>query len=192
MILAPYGVKHGTEGWGSFFSGSGLDVSSNGIRFGEIGSVKTDMLILQSVFLAVLFSVIVNIRWRPSRRVLIWFAVCAALLLIVCFGFPAFQNQMKAGVCCLLDRHSRKSRKFTTNPRSRVCSASFLLCPPLGTRAATGSETLPLFHLGAPRRRAQSQSRRGEQNIVQRHSLRSMNSAASKGPALRSASGPET
>jgi hypothetical protein len=96
MLLAPHGTKPGgLRGWGPFFSDYGF--SAQDFAYGVIGRVMIDMLILQTVFLAVLFALIVNIRWRPSRRVLIWFAVCATLVLMVCFGFPAFQQQMKTG-----------------------------------------------------------------------------------------------
>ncbi len=96
MLLAPHGNKPGSlRGWGPFFSDYGL--SAQDFVYRDIGRVMIDMLILQTVFLSVLFAVIVNIRWRPSRRVLIWFAVCATLVLTVCFGFPAFQQQMTRG-----------------------------------------------------------------------------------------------
>ena len=96
MLLAPHGNKvGGLRGWGPFFSDYGF--SAQDFAYWQIGRVMIDMLILQTVFLAVLFAVIANIHWRPSRRLLIWFGVCVMLLLIVGFGFPAFQQRMKAG-----------------------------------------------------------------------------------------------
>jgi hypothetical protein len=67
MMFAPHGGKRGIEGWGPFFSETGFKVSSKGIRLGGTGRVMIDMLALEIVFLAVLFAVAVNIRWRRMR-----------------------------------------------------------------------------------------------------------------------------
>jgi hypothetical protein len=64
MMLAPHGGKQGIEGWGPFFSANGFHVTSGGIWYGYAGRVMIDMLALEMVFLAVLFAVVVNIRWR--------------------------------------------------------------------------------------------------------------------------------
>ena len=69
MMLAPHGGKQGIAGWGPFFSENGLDVTSGGIIWYEdAGRVMIDMLALEMVFLAVLFAVVVNIRWRRKPR----------------------------------------------------------------------------------------------------------------------------
>jgi len=69
MMLAPHGGRQGIVGWGPFFSEAGLEVSSNGIRFDDTGRVMIDMLALEIVFLAVLFALVVNIRWRrPGEK----------------------------------------------------------------------------------------------------------------------------
>lgn len=67
MMLAPHGDKSSVEGWGPFFYSDGYFVR------GDVGfwwysfnrkNVMIDMLALEIVFLAVLFSVVANIRWR--------------------------------------------------------------------------------------------------------------------------------
>jgi hypothetical protein len=68
MMLAPHGGKGGVEGWGPFFSAHGFHVS-RGVWYGNAGRVMIDMLALKIVFLAVLFAVVVNIRWsRPEEE----------------------------------------------------------------------------------------------------------------------------
>jgi hypothetical protein len=67
MLLAPHGGKRGIEGWGPFFSAQGFDVS-RGVWDGYAGRVMIDMLALEMVFLAVLFAVVVNIRWRRKKH----------------------------------------------------------------------------------------------------------------------------
>ena len=70
MMIAPHGyvlheqgqVLTGVKGWGPFFSTEGFG-TSDGIGCGVIGRVMIDMLVLEIVFLAVLFAIIVNIRW---------------------------------------------------------------------------------------------------------------------------------
>jgi hypothetical protein len=68
MMLAPHGGKYGIAGWGPFFSANGLDVGPSGIWYANVGRVMIDMLALEMVFLAVLFAVVVNIRWRRKPR----------------------------------------------------------------------------------------------------------------------------
>ena len=70
MMLAPHGGKYGIAGWGPFFSVKGFDLRSGGIWYHDTGRVMIDMLALEMVFLAVLFAVVVNIRWRrkPSAE----------------------------------------------------------------------------------------------------------------------------
>jgi hypothetical protein len=67
MMVAPHGGKGGIEGWGPFFSRQGFDVS-RGVWDGNAGRVMIDMLALEMVFLAVLFAVVVNIRWRRKSK----------------------------------------------------------------------------------------------------------------------------
>ena len=47
-----------------FFSANGFDVGPSGISHANVGRVMIDMLTLEIMFLAVLFAVVVNIRWR--------------------------------------------------------------------------------------------------------------------------------
>jgi hypothetical protein len=68
MMLAPHGGKYGIAGWGPFFSAQGFHVTSRGIWYEDAGRVMIDMLALEMVFLAVLFAVVVNIRWRRKPR----------------------------------------------------------------------------------------------------------------------------
>jgi hypothetical protein len=75
MLLAPHGGKSGVKGWGLFFSDYGLymrtewgDLRTAQFGYGGIGKVMIDMLALEIVFLAVLFAVIVNIRWRRKKE----------------------------------------------------------------------------------------------------------------------------
>ena len=68
MMLAPHGGKYGIAGWGPFFSAQGFYVTPEGIWYGDAGRVMIDMLALEMVFLAVLFAVVVNIRWRRKPR----------------------------------------------------------------------------------------------------------------------------
>jgi hypothetical protein len=65
MMLAPHGGKHGLQGWGPFFSETGF--SARDFAYRDIGRVMIDMLALEIVFLAVLFAVLVNMRWRRLR-----------------------------------------------------------------------------------------------------------------------------
>jgi len=71
MLLAPHGDKFGVEGFGPFFSRHGYTVnySRTWIWYHDLREkTMIEMLALQTVFLAVAASVIVNIRWR--RRVI--------------------------------------------------------------------------------------------------------------------------
>jgi hypothetical protein len=78
MLLAPHGGKHGVDGFGPFFcdwSWFGLSRADYwyptgwfGTRVCNIGRVMIDMLILQTIFLAVLFTLLVNIRWRRETK----------------------------------------------------------------------------------------------------------------------------
>jgi hypothetical protein len=75
MLLAPHGNKGRVEGWGLFFSNYGLyiqttwgDLRTAECGYGGIGRVMIDMLALETVFLAVLFAVIMNIRWRRKPK----------------------------------------------------------------------------------------------------------------------------
>jgi hypothetical protein len=68
MLLAPHGGKYGVKGWGRFFSENGFHVTSSGIWYARVGRVMIDMLILQTIFLGVLFAVIANIRWWPEKE----------------------------------------------------------------------------------------------------------------------------
>jgi hypothetical protein len=80
MLLAPDGDKYGVDGFGPFFSNYGLTTANpgdwyfgwlgTGIFYGTIGRVMIDMLILQTLFLAVLFAVLANLRqsWRPKPK----------------------------------------------------------------------------------------------------------------------------
>lgn len=63
MMLAPHGGKYGIAGWGPFFSAQGFHVTSGGIWYEDAGRVMIHMLALEMVFLAVLFAIVVNIRW---------------------------------------------------------------------------------------------------------------------------------
>jgi hypothetical protein len=77
MLFAPRGDKYGVEGFGPFFSNYGFTKTSpadwylgwlgTGIFYGTIGRVMIDMLILQTLFLAVLFAVLVNLRKSWGR-----------------------------------------------------------------------------------------------------------------------------
>jgi hypothetical protein len=87
MMLAPHGNKYSVNGWGPFFSVKGFDVSSGGIWYHQTGRVMIDMLALEMVFLAVLFAVIVNIRWRWRWKV----------------GQPLKENPPRLSVQLLLD-----------------------------------------------------------------------------------------
>jgi len=68
MLFAPHGEKTGViRGWGPFFSDSGF--SAQNFAYWRIGRVMIDMLAVQTAFLAVLFAVLVNIRWRwPGKK----------------------------------------------------------------------------------------------------------------------------
>jgi hypothetical protein len=80
MMPAPHGDKYVVYGFGPFFSIQGLTKAhpgdwylgwlGTGIFYGTIGRVMIDMLILQTLFLAVLFAVLVNLRksWRLKPR----------------------------------------------------------------------------------------------------------------------------
>jgi nucleoid-associated protein YgaU len=85
-MLAPHGGKRGIEGWGPFFSETGVEIASNGIRIGDIGRVMIDMLALEIVFLAVLFALIANTNWRhwkphPStlKKIAVFLLILAVL-----------------------------------------------------------------------------------------------------------------
>jgi hypothetical protein len=71
MMLAPHGDKHGVSGFGPFFYDWSWFGASYywypgwfGTRVCHIGRVMIDVLILQTIFLAVLAAVLVNIRSR--------------------------------------------------------------------------------------------------------------------------------
>jgi len=67
MLLAPHGDKYGVDGFGPFLSRHGYTLNYSGTWIwyhGLRGKVMIDMLALEIVFLAVLFAVVVNIRWR--------------------------------------------------------------------------------------------------------------------------------
>jgi hypothetical protein len=79
MMLAPHGGKNGVDGFGPFFSNGGFIKTcpgcwyrgwwDTGIFYGSAGRVMIDMLALETVFLAVLFAVVVNIRSsRPINK----------------------------------------------------------------------------------------------------------------------------
>jgi hypothetical protein len=75
MLLAPHGDKGGVNGWGLFSSDYGIYMQTNwgDLRtarcgYGPIGRVMIDMLALEIIFLAVLFALLVNIRWRGKRK----------------------------------------------------------------------------------------------------------------------------
>jgi hypothetical protein len=68
MLLAPHGGRSGVEGWGPFFFTQGFHLTSTRIWYGNAGRVMIDMLALEMVFLAVLFAVVVNIRWRREKH----------------------------------------------------------------------------------------------------------------------------
>jgi hypothetical protein len=88
MLLAPHGsidawhVSHhypvSVNGFGPFVSDQGFTKTSSGdwypgwlgtgVFYGTIGRVMIDMLALEMIFLAVLFAVVANIRWRPQNR----------------------------------------------------------------------------------------------------------------------------
>jgi hypothetical protein len=68
MMLAPHGSKNGfVRGWGPFFSENGF--SAQNFAYHDVGRVMIDMLAVQTVFVAVLFALVVNIRWRrPGKK----------------------------------------------------------------------------------------------------------------------------
>jgi hypothetical protein len=69
MMLAPHGDKSGVDGWGLFFSWYYLDYSAaEGWDWTGRSKVMIDMLILQTVFLAVLAAVLVNLRKSWGRK----------------------------------------------------------------------------------------------------------------------------
>lgn len=72
MLLAPHGSKYGVEGFGPFWSLTGLARCGPGgplpIWWRDIGRVMIDMLALETVFLGVLFAVLANIRRRPKKN----------------------------------------------------------------------------------------------------------------------------
>ena len=75
MLFAPHGNKGVVEGWGLFFSDYGLymrtdwgDLRTAQCGYASIGRVMIDMLALEIVFLAVLFAIVVNIRWRRRPK----------------------------------------------------------------------------------------------------------------------------
>jgi hypothetical protein len=73
MMLAPHGDRSSVEGWGPFFSSHGYTVnySRTWIWYHDLGEkTMIDMLALQTVFLAVLFAVAVNLRksWRRQPK----------------------------------------------------------------------------------------------------------------------------
>jgi len=78
MMLAPHGDKYGVDGFGPFFFSGGFIKTCSGcwypgwwgtgIFYGSAGRVMIDMLALEMVFLAVLFAVVVNIRWSRPRK----------------------------------------------------------------------------------------------------------------------------
>ena len=70
MLIAPHGDKYRVNGWGPFFYSDGFFVPGRGFvssRPYSSGRVNIDMLALQTVFLAVLAAVLVNLR-KSSRR----------------------------------------------------------------------------------------------------------------------------
>jgi hypothetical protein len=67
MLLAPHGGKYGAVGFGPFLSSWCYGIGSAGIYYNEPSRVMIDMLILQTIFLAVLFAVCVNLR-RPRAN----------------------------------------------------------------------------------------------------------------------------
>jgi hypothetical protein len=91
MVFAPHGGKHGVEGWGLFFSTNGFDLKT-GISYGPVGRVMIDMLVLETVFLAVLFVIAVNIRW--SRRAVRWATGLAVLTALTLGGWLGYQQEM--------------------------------------------------------------------------------------------------
>jgi hypothetical protein len=77
MMLAPHGDKRGVDGFGPFFyDWSWFGVSRGaywypgwfGTQVCNIGRVMIDMLILETIFLAVFFALAVNIRWWPIKK----------------------------------------------------------------------------------------------------------------------------
>ena len=86
MMLAPHGDRGGSiSGWGPFFYSDGYFVP------GDVGfwwysfnpkKVMIDMLALEIVFLAVLFSVVANIRWRRKWA----FIILTAFVGVVAFA----------------------------------------------------------------------------------------------------------
>src|SRR5262245_1186413 len=84
MLLAPHGEKSGIEGWGPFFSSHGFTSNLSqsgpyvcfyynyemhfGLYYAWVGRVMIEVLALETVFLAVLFAMLVNIRWRPRQK----------------------------------------------------------------------------------------------------------------------------
>jgi hypothetical protein len=73
MMLAPHGERS-IAGWGPFFYSNGYFVPGRvGFYwthpyYGYERKLMIDMLILQTIFLAVLFAVLVNIRWRRNPK----------------------------------------------------------------------------------------------------------------------------
>ena len=77
MMLAPHGGKYGIEGFGPFFSSQGFTKTAGDlvswlagkseIFYGTIGRVMIDMLVLEIIFLGVLFAIIANI-WRRKPK----------------------------------------------------------------------------------------------------------------------------
>jgi hypothetical protein len=68
MMLAPHANKQRITAYGPFFAHSGFS-PDDFTYIGLYGTdrVAIDALALQTVFLAVLFAVIVNIRWRRKK-----------------------------------------------------------------------------------------------------------------------------
>jgi hypothetical protein len=75
MLLAPHGERS-IEGWGPFFYSNGYFVPGrvgfywNHPHFGYERNLMIEMLILQTVFLAILGAVLVNLRksWRHASK----------------------------------------------------------------------------------------------------------------------------
>jgi hypothetical protein len=70
MMLAPHGDRS-IAGWGPFVSRYGFDLRFGTVWFHDLpGRVMIDMLTLQTIFLAVLFAVLVNLRksWRLKPK----------------------------------------------------------------------------------------------------------------------------
>jgi len=78
MLLAPHGDKNGVQGFGPFFSNYGFRAAGTGCGcsgwigtfscYAEVGRVMIDMLVLQTLFLVVLFVVIVNLFPHRQRK----------------------------------------------------------------------------------------------------------------------------